>query len=236
MKAFACRIVSIAVGVLVSGIAVAQENSNADTANAGSPAADALPASSSAPRLAPGVTDIAKLAQAKVGDSIILAYIANSGTVYNLDANQIIYLRQSGVSEAALSAMLNQRQKYLESAARMAPPPVPVPTSPPPAAYSSAAYSQAPPDYAQPQSVEAPASTVYVIPYDGAWPSYGCYNYFPYYPYYCAPFSYACYGGFIHHHGFRPHESGFRFHASASHQSGARNNFHSAGRQFQSRH
>jgi hypothetical protein len=237
LKPFAYRIVWLALGIEAGGIAVAQENSSADAENTAAPVAAALPATVSVPHLAPGVTDIAKLAQAKVGDSLILAYIENSGTVYNLDANQIIYLRQSGVSEAVLSAMLNQRQKYMESAARMAPPTVPVPTTPPPAAYSSSAYySQAPPDYVQPQPIEAPVSTVYVIPYEGTWPSYGCYNYSPYYSYYCAPFSYACYGGFVHNHGFHPHESGFRFQASASHQFGARGGFHSAGRQFQPRH
>ena len=54
------------------------------------------------------VMQILKLEQANVGDATIIAYIQNSGTSYNLPADQIIYLRQQGVSDPVLTAMLNQ--------------------------------------------------------------------------------------------------------------------------------
>ena len=37
-----------------------------------------------------------------------MAYIKNSGNSYGLNADQIIYLRQQGVSDAVITAMLNQ--------------------------------------------------------------------------------------------------------------------------------
>src|SRR5271168_5310879 len=64
--------------------------------------------SAPAPQLSYGVSQILQLNQAKVGDDTIIAYVRNAGNSYGLDANQIIFLRQQGVSEAVISAMLNQ--------------------------------------------------------------------------------------------------------------------------------
>jgi len=61
-----------------------------------------------APQLAYRVPQILQLAQAKVGDNTIIAYIKNSGNSYGLNADQIIYLRQQGVSDAIITAMLSQ--------------------------------------------------------------------------------------------------------------------------------
>jgi len=62
----------------------------------------------SPPPLAYGVPQVLQLAQAKVSDETIITFIRNSGTSYGLTADQIIYLRQQGVSEAVITAMLNQ--------------------------------------------------------------------------------------------------------------------------------
>jgi hypothetical protein len=64
----------------------------------------------SAPQLSYGALQIVQLKQAKISDDTIIAYIKNSGNSYALDANQIIYLRQQGVSEAVITTMLNQPQ------------------------------------------------------------------------------------------------------------------------------
>jgi hypothetical protein len=61
-----------------------------------------------APPLAFGVSEVLRLQQAAVGDSTIIAYIKNSGNSYALNADQIIYLRQKGVSDTVVSTMLNQ--------------------------------------------------------------------------------------------------------------------------------
>jgi hypothetical protein len=71
---------------------------------------------SSAPPLAYGVPQILQLAQAKIGDDTIIAFIRNSGNSYGLTADQIIYLRQQGVSDAVLTAMLNQPKPGMAAA------------------------------------------------------------------------------------------------------------------------
>jgi hypothetical protein len=74
-------------------------------------AADTAPQTASvasAPQLSYGASQILRLAQAKVGDGTIIAFIKNSEYSYALDAGQIIYLRQQGLSDTVISAMLNQ--------------------------------------------------------------------------------------------------------------------------------
>jgi len=80
---------------------LAQDSSDTNTVQ---PAAS----NATAPQLAYGVSEILRLKQAEVGDDTIIAYIKNSGTSYGLNADQIIYLRQEGVSDAVVSTMLNQ--------------------------------------------------------------------------------------------------------------------------------
>ena len=70
--------------------------------------AQAQNAPTAAPQLSGPAADVLKLTQAKVGDDTILAYIGNSRTSYTLSADQIIYLKQEGVSTAAINAMLTQ--------------------------------------------------------------------------------------------------------------------------------
>lgn len=186
----------LTLAALFCRIAVAGEYSSA---NAGDGATAAIPSvSTQAParNLAPGVADIVKMESARVGDSVILAYIDNAGTVYNLDANQIVYLHDMGISEPVISAMLNQKQKYMAQAARMA-----AQNPPMPSAYGTPPSSQA--VYSQPDSQEAPGSTVYVIPYQTAMPYYG-YSYYPYYSYSVGyPWFYGGVGfDRFHRHGF----------------------------------
>ncbi len=64
--------------------------------------------SSAGSQMAYGVPQIIRLSQAKVSDDTIIAYVKNSGLSYSLDADQIINLRQQGVSDAVITTMLNQ--------------------------------------------------------------------------------------------------------------------------------
>src|SRR5665647_1501063 len=99
---------------------LAQDSSGANTVQ---PAAVNAPV----PQLAYGVPQIVQLAQAKVSDDTIIAYIRNSGNGYGLNADQIIYLRLQGVSDAVLSAMLTQPRAGM---------PLPMPATPaPPVTY-----------------------------------------------------------------------------------------------------
>src|SRR5215831_9685058 len=61
-----------------------------------------------APVLSSGAAEIMKLSQAKVSDDTIIAYIRNAEKSFYLNADQILYLRQQGVSETVITAMLNK--------------------------------------------------------------------------------------------------------------------------------
>lgn len=138
------------------------------------------------PRLPYGVDDVLKLSQAKISDDIIINYIHNSGTVYSLQPNDIVYLRNQGVSDQVLNVMVNQRTQVAMAAQAEAAQNAAaaaqnqVQPAPAPAYAPSPAYDQ----YAAAEGAPAPApSTVYVIPnsatYTGYAPSYS----YPY-PYY----------------------------------------------------
>lgn len=79
---------------------------------------------------------VIKLAQAGMSESVILSYVSNSITPFNLDSDEIIYLRDIGLSDNAISAMI-QRDQSLGSTtvAQTTPPPetntVTAPLTPP---------------------------------------------------------------------------------------------------------
>jgi len=99
-------------------------------------------ANMAAPPLGYGAAQVLQLAQAKLGEATIIAYVKNSGNSYGLTADQIIYLRQQGLSDAVLSAMLNQPRAGGA---------LPLPTTPAPAPVAATAYA-------------APAATATVAP------------------------------------------------------------------------
>src|ERR1035437_6689840 len=130
----------------------------------GAPDATTVPpatVSAPAPELFYGVPQILKLVQAKVSDDTIIAYIRNSGNGYGLNADQIIYLRQQGVSDAVLSAMLNQPRAGVVMPATPAPVaasdypehPSPPPV-PPPVTYVPSVPD--PPYYSEPYVIPPP--------------------------------------------------------------------------------
>lgn len=141
------------------------------------PSSDTTPATvTPAPTLTPAMAQVLQLSQAKISDGTIVTYIENSGTIYGLNASQIVYLKQQGVSEQVLNAMLNQRAMVAASA----PPAAPEngTSNPQNAATASTTIAQ--------PTTPAP-STVVVVPdtqtysYDNwAYP----YTYPYYYPYY----------------------------------------------------
>ena len=153
------------------------------TAAAQDSAAPAAPvASQPAPvDLSYGASQIVQLAHAKVSDDTIISYIRNSANSYALDANQIIYLRQQGVSDAVVNVMLNQPRNGTVATAPAAPAATAQNNSSDnTSAQTTVAASQPATSYVQ----SAPASTVYVIP-DTQTYYYNSAYYQPYYyPYY----------------------------------------------------
>jgi len=176
LSSLVLTLTAVAAVTFLAANAVAQESSTSTPAMATTPtAAQPAAASQAAPQLSYGVAEIVQLAHANVGEDVIVNYVQNSGNAYGLDANQILYLKQQGVSDHVINAMLKQRSR-LPAAPQTAPPPN----------YSDANSAQTATAAAQP-SVSyvqtAPPQTVYVIP-DTQTYNYYAYSYPYYYPYY----------------------------------------------------
>lgn len=182
-------IAALAVLALTAGNAMAQNSPTSATTVA--PPAAAVQA---VPQLSYGVPEVLQLSQAKVSDSVIINYVQNSGNNYGLNAAQIIYLKQQGISSDVINAMINQRSQSAQ----------PAPTS---QSYSADANTPQTTTATQPavtyvQSV--PTSSVYVIPdsqtyYYNNWLYYHnpYYGYYPayYYPYPAVSVSFGWGGG-----------------------------------------
>ena len=111
-------IAAVTVTCLFTRDVMAQKGSS-DAATIPNVAQTAAPAGGAPVQLSYGVPQILQLSQAKIGDNTIVAYIQNSGTIYSLNASEIIYLKQQGVSDAVITTMLNQRQRVTQAAARL---------------------------------------------------------------------------------------------------------------------
>jgi hypothetical protein len=143
-----------------------------------------------------GVEDVLKLTRAQVSEDVVVNYIQNSGTVYNLGSSDIVYLRNEGVPDRVINTMLEQRKKVTEAAVAASA----QPAQPAPQSYAPAEPAQPAPVYVEPPATPPP-STVYVIPYSQAY--YGYYG--PYYSGYWGPsvsfgFRFGG-GGHWHRHG-----------------------------------
>jgi hypothetical protein len=183
--------------------ALAQDSSVAGTV---SPAA----VSPVVPQLAYGVPQILQLAQARVGDATIIAYIRNSGNSYGLNADQIIYLRQQGISDAVITTMLSQPRAGVAAAA--------APTMPAPTPAASVAYS----GQVSTAPVAPPVTYVQTVPDTTYY--YQPYYYQPYYYYYPSyawyppvSFSFGWSGGGYYGGGWR---GGYGYHGGGGHGGG----------------
>ncbi len=191
-------IAAVTVTCLFARDVMAQIGSS-DAATIQNVAPTAAPAQNAPVQLSYGVVQILRLSQAKVNDDTIVNYIRNSGSSYGMDAGQIIYLKQQGVSETVINAMINQPR---------------LTTTVTPAASQPAATAVAQPTatYVQPTATYVPSSTVYVVPdtqsyqyqawYDYYHPYYGYYPYYSgwYYPSVTFSFGYGggWHGGYYH--------------------------------------
>jgi hypothetical protein len=176
---------ALAVMVLCSQIApilLAQDSTPVPgSAEAAAPA----PASETRPvQLSAGVPDVLKLGRAHVSDEAITAFISNSGRTYHLSVSEILYLREQGVSDQVLTAMLSAGQSVAAAVAQVAPQPAPQPAPTGPTAdWANSRPQPAPaaPQYAPTFDAVAPVyaqpSPVYAYPA----PSYGYYDSWPYY-------------------------------------------------------
>ena len=89
--------------------------------------------------LSPGAAEVVRLASSGVGDEVVLAYIQNSQAPFNLSADDVLYLKDLGLSPQVTSAMLNH-DSTLRSQPQQYAPAAPAPATPaqlPPAAVAA---------------------------------------------------------------------------------------------------
>ncbi len=142
----------------------------------------------------PWIEDVAKMSAANVPPEVIKSYVNNSKARSTLRADDIIYLRDRGVSSDIISLMIEHGAATTMAAYTQAAPPTQ--TAPPPAAvYPASNYSQ-PVAYAD----QAPADYAYSYPYAPYNYSYG-YGFGYYYPLsYWYPTTTFFVSGFRNHH------------------------------------
>lgn len=150
-----------------------------------------------------GVPDVLKLAQAKLGDEVIVSYIQNKGLSYaDLNASEIVYLHEQGVSPRVVTAMLAQRKNLSEAAAQASTQQAAVTPAATIAAVQTAAiapvhYSSPPVTYVQPTPtvIVMRDSSPRLVDY-GIYPAYNYYPSYSYYSYPRASFSFGFGGGY----------------------------------------
>jgi hypothetical protein len=176
---------SVGIAMMVALGASGQTSSPAPTTTSPSAPSEAPP-----PKLPYGADEVLKLSRAQISEDVTLNYVKNSGTIYNLSPKDIVYLRNEGVSDKVINAMIDQRQNVpadvanqnalQAQAAVSANPPAPA-AADPGAVQAAPIYVQTPPVFVQPTPVLVPQetdyvapSTLYVIPYGPTvYPSYG---------------------------------------------------------------
>ncbi len=79
-------------------------------ANALAAISEPLPMITKAPSLSPAAEQVVQLAQARVGDDVLLAYIERSPSDFNVQVQEILYLHDLGLSAPVISAMVRHDQ------------------------------------------------------------------------------------------------------------------------------
>jgi hypothetical protein len=122
-KSFAVIVSETAVVALCLLGACFPQTSNAQTESAPGPAPDgsaapAAPDDSTAlpPNIYPSspLAQVIKLTQSGVSEDVIMAYVTNSGSTFNLDPDKIIYLKDIGAPDELVTAMM-QRDQVLQA-------------------------------------------------------------------------------------------------------------------------
>jgi hypothetical protein len=122
------------------------------------------------------LAEVIRLADSGVEEGVLLAYVTNSTSTFNLGSEEIIYLKDIGVSASVVTAMIQHDQALKELAAAQAaaatPAPESTPTaSEPPAVETQPASGYSVENYPPPAPVAAVAEPVFydsLAPY-GTW-------------------------------------------------------------------
>ncbi|MBI3416655.1 MAG: hypothetical protein HY043_15290 [Verrucomicrobia bacterium] len=177
------RVWAATAGVAWLGVAIGSMAAESDST--GTPA-HATNEPTAAVQLSFGEQEVLKLVRAKISDALVQTYVEKTPANYDLSAAAIVYLREQGVSDPVLTAMLKQRKKTTETTAQLAPTPAPANAAPPATPPPAQTYVAEAPSY-------VPAATVYVAPpattyvYYDSYPGYP--RYYGYYGWYVPPVS-----------------------------------------------
>lgn len=76
--------------------------------------------------LSPGLAEVVRLTKAQMSDDVIINYVSNSGQTYHLSADDLLYLKDQGVSQPVITALLQSKTSAPAPAAVSSPPPGPV--------------------------------------------------------------------------------------------------------------
>jgi hypothetical protein len=158
-----------------------------------------------------GVEEILTLTRAQIGETLVINYIKSSGTIYNLQAVDIVRLRDQGVSERIIGAMIDQKANVIAEAKVEAPNTQASSGTPTTAVNVYAAPTVQPVVYPMPIVELAPPSTLHIIPYRSAsyayQTSYRPYGVRPYFNYSPAYYGGWCGGSSVItlHNGFGSH-------------------------------
>lgn len=128
--------VLVVTGALGNGQSLCAQT-NSSSATISSPAPSPSPPSSSLPSFimpTSPAAQVIRLVQAGVEENIVLSYVSNSSSTFNLDSDKIIYLSDVGVPGDVTTAMMQRDQVLQQQMAaaqpiQTAPPPPPPPSS-----------------------------------------------------------------------------------------------------------
>jgi len=184
-------------GLLAGGVAAARAQTDLSTSSP-----YVAPAEPQV-HFSPGIRDVLKMIDAKVGGSVVIAYIRSSPTAYNPSASEIIALKQRGVPDEIITTLIQRgaevRAQIAQSAQMGAQATPPAGMAPYANGYGATVSDQAYPDY---------GDYGYGYPYSG-------YPYYAGYPYYGYPYNYWWYSSWYPWGFYSPFYFGYyghRFH------------------------
>src|ERR1035437_5728963 len=90
---------------LVTALALPQLSGYGQTPEAAVPGAPRQAQPAAPVSLSPGAAEVVRLAGSGVGDDVVIAYIQNSQAPFNLSADDVLYLKDIGLSAEVTSAM-----------------------------------------------------------------------------------------------------------------------------------
>ncbi|MCZ7641211.1 MAG: hypothetical protein M5U12_37270 [Verrucomicrobia bacterium] len=108
------------------------------------------------PELSPAVREVVDMAQAQVGETVLLEFVRQSAVPFELGADDLVYLKDIGVPDAVVTAMLQRTSQLHEQAVVAAPVTGTVEAAA--AAPEPAAASDSASVYARPVTAAAPAA------------------------------------------------------------------------------